>query len=916
MKKFVVVVLLMSLGMTSAFGQARIKRKGDKLYDRLSYELAIPYYEHHLKKNLDNDATMKLAECYRLTHNYEKAAIWYEKVLLIPNSAPINYFYYGHALMQQGNLEAAKEMFTQYKNFVPTDVRGRNFLHAIERYDDLMKDSVRVEISHLPFNTAAAEFSVFPYKDGIIFASAREVSVVKQDFNWLNSNFLNFFYTEYNKDSSDWAKPQQLKGEVKSKYHESNFTMADGATEFYFTRNNYIDKVKGKSDEGIIKLKLYKGQINGMEVTSVDEVGFNSDQYSTTHPTISADGTVLYFSSDMPGGEGGKDIYYCERQGASWSKPVNFKAINTSGDEVFPFIHHDGTLYFSSDGHPGLGHLDIFYTKPQGDHLVINMGYPVNTAWDDFAFYLDKNDEDGYLSSDREGGSGGDDIYKLKLKRPTLEIFVLDSIAGFPLENAKVVVKDLSDNSTLEYETDSTGYFFFKTYFAHDFEITVETDEFEAQKTFANTNPRGGQMVFSKEIQMWSPPPAITGLVIDDSTKKILPGSEVEFVNLREKTSDTRTADRNGRFHIRLNPNTYYEINVRSEGYLTYTQRVSTTLTSFEGDTIIPLKLNPIRLNQPIRLENIHYDFDKWTIRADAYNDLIYVATLMQKNPTIIVELGSHTDCRGSDVYNENLAQKRANSARYFIIDLGIAPERVTAKGYGEYQLSNRCDDGVACSEEEHDHNRRTEFKIIGFIEGVDMENSVLETNESLNGPKPKKTPKYSTFTKPPKINGHRPSTQYKPGNSEELDDPKVSTNTNPSTSTSDPKVADMTGDSEAVPPKAHSVVDAEGYTLPNTKFDQATVASSGLVFRVRLGGFKDQLSQASLDRLGGFGPYTFFEKDAAGMYIYFVGEYNHFADAQKALAKVVEAGYYGAFLTGFRNGKELSYSEMKEGKF
>jgi outer membrane protein OmpA-like peptidoglycan-associated protein len=731
MKKYILVLLMTVMAMGAVHAQGRLKRKGDELYRKLSYELAIPYYAQHLKKHIDNDATMKLAECYRLTHNYDKAAEWYDKVILIPNAPPISYFYFGHALMQQGNLETAKEMFATYDRLSAGDPRGQNFVHAIDRYGDLLKDSIRVEIKPMPFNTPEAEFGIFPYQGGVIFAAARVAGpLVVQEFNWLDSPFLNFYYTSLKEDSSEWNKPELLKGDANTRYHESNFTMADGATEFYFTRNNFIDKQKGRSDEGIIKLKLYKGQINGLETTVIEEMALNSDDYSTTHPSISADGQTLYFASDMPGGEGGKDIYSCTKQGQGWSPPVNMKVINTPGDEMFPYIHKDGTLYFSSDGHPGLGHLDIFYVKPKGDQQVVNMGYPINSAWDDFAFYLLQNDEDGFLSSDREGGQGNDDIYQFTLRRPMLEIYVLDSIAELPIEGAKVRVRDLTDNSEQEFVTDSSGAYSFKTYFAHAFEITVETPEFGVTTTNTSTDALSGQMVFTKEINLWTPPPSITGLVIDDSTKVRLPGSEVEFLDLRRKESTIRIADRNGRFHIKLEPSTYYEINVRQKGYMTYTARVSTTLNGFDGDTIIPLRMEKIPFNKPIRLKNIHYDFDKWTIRADAYNDLIYLANLMKKNPTLIVELGSHTDCRGSDAYNEALAQKRAVSARIFLLDLGIDPIRIKAKGYGESEISNHCEDGVPCSEPLHDDNRRTEFKIIGELEGVDMKNSVLETKQ------------------------------------------------------------------------------------------------------------------------------------------------------------------------------------------
>lgn len=734
MKQFLLVLSMTLLVASATHAQDRLKRKGDQLYAKLSYELAIPYYEHHLKKNIDNDATTKLAECYRLTHNYDKAAEWYSKVVLLPGAPAIAYFHCGHALMQQGNLDAAKEMFKTYSQVAQDDPRGKNFIHAIERYEDLLRDSIRAEVTHLDFNSADAEFGVFPYQDGIVFASARPVGpVVVQEFNWLDSPFLNFYYTTLKKDSAAWSKPELLKGDVNSRYHESNFTMVPGGTEFFFTRNNFIDKKKGKSEEGIIKLKLYKGQINGMETSMVEELPLNSDDFSSTHPSMSPDGSVLYFASDMPGGEGGKDIYYSRKLGNGWSQPINMKAINTPGDEMFPFAHADGTLYFSSNGHPGLGHLDVFYVKPQGDQQVVNMGYPVNSAWDDFAFYLDGNNEDGFISSDREGGTGNDDIYQLKLRRPMLEIYVQDSIAELPIEGAKVTVRDLTDNSQQEYVTDSSGFYTFKTYFAHAFEIIVETPDYGITKRVVSTDPTSGELVFTKEVNLWSPPPAITGLVIDDSTQARIPGAEVEFIDLRRKTTQVRIADRNGRFHFKLAPTTYYEINVRQKGYLTYTARVSTTINTFDGDTIIPLRMEKIPFNKPIRLDNIHYDFDRWTIRADAYNDLIFLANLMKKNPTLIVELGSHTDCRGSDAYNMELSQKRAVSARIFLLDLGIEPARIKAKGYGESVLSNKCDDGVPCNDKLHDNNRRTEFKIIGEVEGLPSNNGVYETKEGAN---------------------------------------------------------------------------------------------------------------------------------------------------------------------------------------
>lgn len=750
MKKVSLVLLWMTVAV-ALHAQDRLKRKADAYYDKLSYELAIPYYEHYLKKHTDDVSTMRLAECYRLTHDYPNAAKWYDKVILISNHPPISYFYYGHALLQTGDLENAKEMFSEYSKLFPEDPRGRNFLQAIAKRDQLLEDSARKVVTHLPINSIHADFGAFPYQEGIIIASAREVGLpVRQSFNWLDTPFLNFFWTTCKKDSSHWAKPDYIKGDVNTRYHESNFTKADdGGTEFYFTRNNFVEKEKGKSQEGVIKLKLYKGTINGLETTNIEELPFNSDQYSCTHPSISRDGITLYFVSDMPGGEGGKDIYYVSREGNGWSAPVNMEAINTPGDEVFPFIHPDGTLYFSSDGHPGLGHLDIFSVKLGGGTMQAeNMGYPVNTAYDDFAFFLAADHENGFMSSDRPGGEGGDDIYKVQLMLPALEIIVMDSIADLPIIGARVTVTDVTSNSRYDLVTDSLGKARIETSYDHTFEIVVETDEFEARQVAASTFPAADERLFEKRIDLSSPPPSITAIVIDEETKKRLVGAEIELIHLRVNDRSLRKTDANGRVHLRLDPFTYYEMNVRYPGYLAYSQRVSTTKTTFEGDTIIPLKLERIVFNKPIRLENIKYDFDKWTIRADAYNDLLYLADLMKKNPTIIVELGSHTDSRGSDEYNQSLSQKRANAARYFLVDQGIDPARIQAKGYGESKPSNCCQDGQTCSEEEHQRNRRTEFTIVGTIDGIDMERSTLATDEG-QGFKPEDCPKYKGKTAP-----------------------------------------------------------------------------------------------------------------------------------------------------------------------
>ncbi|MEM7036969.1 MAG: OmpA family protein, partial [Bacteroidota bacterium] len=938
--------------------------------DKLAYELAIPYYERYLAKRNDPDAVRRLAISYRLTHNYPQAVKWYDRVVFMPEAEPLDFFYYGHALLQNGNREGAREMFANYDKKAlyingKRDLRGQNFLEALDRYADLMRDSARVTLDMLPFNTDETEFGTWPYQNGLIFAATRKGGPpVVHEFNWMDRPFLNFYYAEKAEDSVNWKEPETLKGDVNSRFHESNFTMVEGESEFYFTRNNFLDRKKGKSEEGIIKLKIFKGEISGVDVSNIEEFPFNSEEYSVTHPALSADGQTLFYCSDKPGGEGGKDIYMTTKQGDSWSDPVNLREINTPGDEAFPFVHADGTLYFASDGHPGLGHLDIFYVKLDGSRQAVNMGYPINTAYDDFAFHMLPNNEEGYFSSNRPSGAGRDDIYHFTLKRPKVEIFVLDSLLNVPLENTMVEVTDETEGWVQEFETDSLGRFLFDTEYGHDFTAKTRHVDYMSKTMSMRTDAESGQAIFTFYIRLHNPPPSLTALVVDDSTKKRLPGAQVTMEDLSTGYVVEKTADKFGRIILNMDADERYEVTVTHPGYLVYSLPIYTAERAYRGDTIFPLKLKRIPFGRPILLENIHYDFDKWFIKAEAYGDLEKVALLMTKNPEIIVELGSHTDSRGSDKYNERLSQKRANSAKtHLVLNFGIDPNRVTAKGYGEYKLANECSNGVPCSEDKHFANRRTEFTITGTIDGYDMENSVLKTDErGDNAPEyepenrpddpivePPKTPEQPKTSEEPKT----PDTQFEPGESEELDtekavDPEKWDNADQDGGSGQKAVAetpepvempaaeenpvekaaeepakeapitgtnpsDFTGDASANTGNGPQI-GPSGFILPDQKYDPRNDSDPETTyFRIRVGSFRGALSKPAQERLRDYQRYLFVREEENGMKTYLVGEFLNVTHAKLALDKVKECGYYGAYISAFIGGKELSYGELRK---
>ncbi|WP_421944403.1 OmpA family protein [Pedobacter sp.] len=331
----------------------------------------------------------------------------------------------------------------------------------------------------------------------------------------------------------------------------------------------------------------------------------------------------------MPGGLGGTDIYVVEKlQSGEWGEAVNLRDLNSEGNERTPYLDNGNVFYFSSDGRVGLGGLDIFQVSKNesGQSKITNLGYPVNSPQDDFAFNINEELKIAYLSSNRFGGLGSDDIYSLNsnlIYALKLNGKVFDKKTNKPIANAIVTLKK-TNSAPIKVESDIEGNFNFNLENNSDYELTGTKTNFRS-----------------------------------------------DFSAVTTKGLSTSTI---------INKNLYLET---------------------------------VELDKAIKIENIYYDFDKWNIRADAAEELDKLVSILKNNPTIWIELGSHTDSRGNDAYNLTLSQKRAESAVQYIISKGINKNRIAAKGYGEKQLLNKCANGVSCSDEEHQLNRRTEFKIV-----------------------------------------------------------------------------------------------------------------------------------------------------------------------------------------------------------
>jgi outer membrane protein OmpA-like peptidoglycan-associated protein/tetratricopeptide (TPR) repeat protein len=633
--------LLAILFIIQLSATAQIK-KANRLFARYDYANAIPFY----KKVIDNnkkqkiEAMQRLADCYRLTSNFTEAAGWYAKVVANPDVDPENYYYYGEALRSNGNSKLAREQFKKYSALKPNDPRGTKLASVIDQTESWKSIPGKYFVSNAEkLNSANSEFSPVNYKEGILFASDRKTTgEFNKTYGWTGAEYLNMFFADARLQSDTtyiFSDPKLFSGNVNEPFHDGPAAFNKNYSLIFFTRS---EKKKGDIDSTRFytnRLKLYSSTFDGAKWSNNIPFPYNSEDYSVGHPALSGDGNTLYFVSDMPGGFGGTDLYVSKRETNGWSKPINMgNTLNSAGNEMFPDIQNDTILYFSSNGLPGLGSLDIFqsarikntWTKPE------NLLAPLNSPADDFGIIFSADGNAGIFSSNRTGGKGSDDLYTFRKVEDSVLFagFVKDKATLLPIADATVFAWNSRTQKVKIFKTDATGHY------------TVYV--------------RNGDMLTVKSMAAGFAPDLLS-------------------------------------------------------------QNISNAITVKEMAAMRDLLLSKFKVNQLFRLENIYYDFDKWNIRADAATELDKVVAFMSENPPILIELGSHTDSRGSFKYNERLSEHRAESAVAYIVSHGIAKDRITAKGYGEYNLVNRCADGVKCTPEEHQANRRTEVKITGIVE-------------------------------------------------------------------------------------------------------------------------------------------------------------------------------------------------------
>lgn len=636
MKNIKLLCIAFVLISASTFGQTAKQKRAERQFNSFSFVKAIETYEKLIDTSFNKYYAMRqLGDAYIMLRQPEKALPIYEKVVQQPNVPSEYYFYYAQTLRANGQYEASKEWMKKYRDAGnKEDSRVKRFFENEDLASGIFNAREKNFLKKVDFNTKFNDFGAVALNDQIVFTSSSDEGVsIKRLYAWDGQPLLDMYQVPAEGGSVSTTK--KLEGHVNTIQHDGPATFSADGTKMYFSRNNYTNNKKIINDKGVMNVGIYSAELVDGKWTNVKPSNLNNANYIVYHPSLSTDGKKLYFASDMPGSIGGTDIYVSDvNPDGSLGTPQNLgNVVNTEGNESFPFIHsEEGTLYFSSDAHVGAGLLDIFAAvKDENDNIVnvINLGEPINSEKDDFAYYLSPDGLNGYISSNRKGGMGGDDIYAFTRIPPlTLKGRIFDAINGEPVAGAKVVLARKNGEEIAYSITEADG----------AYEHLIDRD---------------------KEF--------------------VLKGSKEKYQDVQKNFSS---------FGLEKERELIVDLNI--------------PMAPIE-DVVILADLN-----------TIYFDLDKSNIRPDAALELDKVVNLMNKYPGMVIRLESHTDSRAGDNYNIRLSNRRAKSTYDYIISKGIDSQRIPKyEGFGESQLVNKCSNGVPCTEEEHQLNRRTEFIIL-----------------------------------------------------------------------------------------------------------------------------------------------------------------------------------------------------------
>ena len=718
---FVTVLLLpflsysQSTNFTTAF-YGNIK-KADLYFNHYAYRNALNLYLHAYDRDSTNVYVQdQIADCYFKLHDPVSAAMWFSKIIDKPDLHPESKYEYASSLSMNGKYKESKYWFEQYLLEHPNSTMAKEKIDFLEHMDKYLSDSLRFIVTGVTFNSEHSEYGAHYFHNGVVFASSRDLDWYLKhspfDAVDLDESLLNMFYVP-GKSPEEHGEVEQLhKEHIKSVLHEGPMAFFNNDTRAAYTRTN-IKRGKPVYDKNHkAHLQIFFADVKTLSsMTNITPFEYNSDDYSLAHPTLSPDGSVMYFSSTAPGGFGDSDIYVSYHVNGKWSEPENLGPnINTAGDESFPFLANDSTLYFSSNGHGSLGGLDILvsYKKKGAFTKGVNFGAPLNSRFDDFSFVADSTGRAGYIASNRPGGAGIDDIYYFIATNYLLTGKTVDQVTGLPIEGATVFAIDTKTGDIIDSDmVDSQGVYGLSLPFDKDYQVVVKKEGYDLLNDVGFSTTGLPLTSDSLTMSLWKEDLNAKGKIYSNETQAPLTGVTVKLINETDGTSESFDLKDKSDYSIPLKPNKKYRLEFSKPDHIT-TDISLDTKGQMGGDIFNDVVLEEESIDNAI----IYFDYDLINIKDEAIPYLQSMIATLKKFPKASLNIAAHADSRGSVPYNQRLSDERARSILNYFVSHGISRNRITAQGFGETLLLNRCSDGVTCEEVQHSVNRRGEMKV------------------------------------------------------------------------------------------------------------------------------------------------------------------------------------------------------------
>ena len=784
-----------------AYGQHKLKT-ADKYYEKLAFFSAVKLYEDLGKeKNKPTPHILRrAAECNRILDRLEKSEKWYYKLMEKQSSVTEN------DLMSFIQVLKKNKKYVEVDPWIdallkknPSNSIGLDHKQNPNYFMELAAEPDRFTITQLALDSREHEFAASYYDNKyLVFSSTRKHMKVDKESLWKHDHFIELFKINLS-EAVTTESPKKFEFPRETQMHEGPATFSQDGRTMFLTRSESVTQAVDGKDETLIRYNLFEStkDANG-DWGELKAFPHNSDKYSMGHAALSLDGQDMYFASDMPGSVGDYDIWVCHRVGETWSKPENLGLkINTEAKEMYPFISEAGILYFASEGHAGLGGFDVYRTIPYGESnytLPINLGAPVNTHLDDFAFITDKHEQNGFVSSNRDESKGLDDLFAVKINTPMKTILagkVIRELDKSPIAMAKVYLlpKGGGTDTLGPIHTMDNGRFQFNIAPDKDYELIAKKPGLMHSPIKIGEVPANTFLLIN-DVEMREPTYAITGTILDGTTNQPLPDVLVKVEDRIGNDIIPVLTDENGQFNYPI-PSKYhqspidYKVNITKDGFAPIGKKLTAQLTkpkefiinatmdrtgsspnynndivytntttsrtpknddddsyfaddnddvvnndgkpsdnkdsddgnnytNYDDDVDFGSNDNDVADNDDaFNLENIYFDLDKWNIREDAIDNLEHVADLMTQYPSMVIEVDGHTDARATDRYNQYLSRKRAKETEQYLIAKGIHDYRIKRKRFGETRPVNECYDGTDCDENDHQLNRRVEFRIL-----------------------------------------------------------------------------------------------------------------------------------------------------------------------------------------------------------